>query len=226
MATSGSVDFSLTARQIITFALRKLNVCAQTEDPGADDAETARIELNLMLKEWQKHEWLWALTEGSVSLVADDADCSLSPVPYKIISARYRNANGRDIPMTEMSREEYYNLPDKTSNGTPTQFYCDRQRATVTMYVWPVPASVTTETIKYTYYRKFEDVDDLANDIDVRQEHEGLVGYYLARRLGPDFGVAGTQKYAVVATEAERLLSEAMDDDREDFVQFVPERRW
>lgn len=224
MATSGSIDFSMTAREVISFALRKLNVTASTEEPGADDAARAMTELNMMLKGWQKHENLWRMTEGSVTLVASTASYALSPVPHKVISARYRNSSSSDLPMNEMTREEYYNLPLKTSTGVPTNYFVDYQRSAVTIYTWPVISSVTTETIKYTYLRKFEDIDDLSNDIDVKTEHLEVVGYNLARRLGPDFGAAGTQKYAFIASEAERLLSDALDDDREGFVQFIAER--
>jgi hypothetical protein len=222
MSTSGSIDVGFTARQCITFALRKLRVIGEGEDPTADQADDAAIELNLLLKEWMKHENLWRMTEGSVTLAASDYDYTLSPHPHRVISARYRDANSRDLPMTLMSREEYYNLPLKSSNGIPTQYYVDYQRSSAVMYVWQGLASVTTETIQYTFQRKFEDIDNLSNDIDIRQEHFSTVAYNLATRLIPDYAVPASTASLIVAL-AENTLEAALDEDREDFIQLMPE---
>lgn len=221
MATSGSIDFSMTAREVITYALRKINVVSEVEDPTAEQSAKAVQELNVMLKGWQKHENLWRLTEGSVTLLNATGSYALSPVPHKVISARYRNASSLDTPMDELLRNEYYDLPNKSSAGRPTGYYVDYQRTAVTMYVWPVQATVTTETIKYTFQRKFEDIDDLANDIDIKQEHFEVVGYNLAARLADDYPTEGPQVGRVTA-RAQTLLDDALDDDRPDFVQFVP----
>jgi hypothetical protein len=50
MATSGSIDYNMTARELVTYALRKINICAEGEDPSADSAARAMTELNVMLK--------------------------------------------------------------------------------------------------------------------------------------------------------------------------------
>lgn len=223
MATSGSTDLSMTAREVIDYALKKIRVLDPTETASAEDAEDAQRELNLMLKSWQKHENLWRYTEGSITLLASDVDYTLSPQPHRVVSARYRNAGGTDLPMSLLTREEYYNLPLKTSNGSPTQFYVDYQRASAVFYVWQSLAAVTTETIKYTYLRKFEDIDSLDNELDIRQEHFELVGLNLAARLADDHGRTGEVINRVIA-RGEVLLQEFLDDDREDEIRFVPSR--
>ena len=225
MATSSSIDYGFTARQAVTFALRKLRVIGEGEDPTADQADDATIELNLMLKEWMKYENLWRMTEGSITLLASTYSYALSTstlIPHRVISARYRDANSRDLPMMLMSREEYYNLPLKSTDGIPTQYYVGYQRANPTFYIWQGLASVTTETIKYTYQRKFEDIDDLSNDIDIRQEHFSTVAYNLATRLIPDYAVPASTASLIVAL-AENTLEAALDEDREDFIQLMPE---
>ena len=222
MATSGSVDYSLTARQVIKFALQKVNMLALHEDPSDERADNALIELNIMCKEWMKYENLWRLTEGSATLVADTASYVLSPVPYRVIDARYRDADSRDLPMMQMSRSDYYDLPLKTTQGIPTQWYLDKQRATRTLYVWPVIASVTTETIQYTYQRLFDDVDDLDDEIDIPQEYFSVVAFNLAARLADSVGRTGPHIDRVIQ-RAEMLLQEALDDDRPDFIQFMPD---
>lgn len=220
MATSGSIDFNMTARDVVAFALRKINITATTEEPSSDDAARAMTELNVMLKGWQKYQNLWRLTEGSVTLANATASYALSPVPHRVISARYRDTNSTDTPLEPMTREEYYDLPNKSSAGRPNSFYIDYQRSAVTMYLWQVQATVTTETIKYTYQRKFEDIDTLENDIDIKQEHFEVVGFNLAARLADDFGRSGEHINRVIQ-RAQILLDDALDDDREDYIQLV-----
>ena len=224
MTTSGSINYTFDARAAITFALKKIKVLGEGEDPSAGQAEDAMIELNIMLKGWMKHESLWRHTEGSITLIADTYSYALSSAtlaPHRVISARYRNSSTIDLPMEVMTREEYYDLPDKTTTGIPTQYYVDYQRANPTFLLWQSLASVTTETIQYTYQRKFDDIDSLDNDIDVRQEHFEVVGYNLAERLCDDYGKSGPSVDRLTA-RASMLLEQALDEDREDFVQFVP----
>lgn len=221
MTTSGSIDFSLNARQVIKAALKKIRVIAEGEDPTATQAADATEALNLMLKGWQKHSSLWRMTEGTVTLVADTYSYALSPVPYKVIDARYRDANSRDLPMIEITRQEYYDLPIKDSTGIPTQYYVDQQRSTMTMYLWQALSSVTTETIRYTYQRAFEDIDSLDNDLDLGSEHLELVTYALAARLVDDHGRTG-DIYNRILARADIMLQEALDDDRESEVRLMP----
>lgn len=223
MALSGSIDLTFDARATITYALRKLGVLSVNQTPTAAQAAGAMTEFNLMLKGWQRHESLWRLQEGSVTLLANDADYTLSPVPHRVISARYRDANSIDTPMALMTRAEYYDLPQKTITGVPTTFYVDYQRASTVMYVWPLLSSVTTETVKYTYFAKQDDIDSLDDDINIRQEFFEAVGYGLADRLASDYGRSGTARHQDISLRALTLLEQALDEDREDEIRFVPD---
>lgn len=222
MATSGSTDFNLTARQIVTFALKQLRVVGAGETPSAEDMSDGIEALNLMLKAWQMTmPNLWRQTEGTLTLTSATASYSLASA-YRVISARFRQS-GRDIPMALLTREEYQNLALKTSAGIPTQYYFDPQRASGTLYVWPVLATAAGETIQYTYQRRFEDIDDPANDIDVPQEALRTVGYALAEELLDSFG-----KDDATAARIIRKSASAKNDlrmaDREDVVRFIAER--
>jgi len=225
MPTSGSTNLSLTAREVIEFACLELNLINEREQPPASMATRARRILNLMLKEWMKYENIWRLTEGYISIAADTAGYRLTPQPYRIIDCRYQTSEGRDTPMTPMSRQEYYDLPLKTSQGIPTQWFFDHQRDTQSLYIWPVMAAPSGDKIRVTYQRRYEDVDATSDEIDIPQEHLAVVGYNLAERLGPGYGKAGSANYQKTAQMASALLTQALDTDREDFVQFVPDMR-
>lgn len=226
MATSGTTTYGLTAREVITYALRKINLVADGEDASAESAERARIELNDMLKTWQRHASVWRLTEGSLTPVANTASISLSSLrPHRIIDCRYRNTSGTDLPMNEMTRQEYHRLPVKTTTGTPTNFYFDPQRDVGTLYIWPVLATVSTETIQTTYQRRFEDVTDLGETLDIAQDAHETVKLNLAARLADDYGRSGAHIDRVIQRAA-MLYEDMMDADRPEVVRFVPERRW
>ena len=220
MATSGTTTYSLTSRQVIDYALHKLRVLGANETATAEQATGALRELNVLLKEWMKYPNLWRETEASVTLVASTYSYTLSPVPHRVVSVRYRDSGSRDTPMRPLSREEYYNFPKKDSVGIPTQYYVDYQRSAATLKLWQSLSSVTTETLPYTYLRKFEDVAALDDDIDIRQEHLGMAGYSLAARLADDYGREGEVTNRVIL-RAEEMREELLDSDREDEVRFV-----
>lgn len=225
MATSGDITGNRTARQLITYALRLINVTAQSETPSADDSARGLVELDQMLKGWQRYEHIWRLTEGYITLVANTAAYSLTPRPYRIIDCRYRDSNSIDTIMTPMSRTEYFTLPDKTVTGTPTQWWADYQRDTDSLYIWPLLNAIdgtTPEQVRITYQRRIEDAEDLDEDVDIRQQYLDVVGYNLAARLADSYGRAGGHIDRIVA-RAEILKQEMLDDDRGDFVQFVPD---
>lgn len=201
MPVSGSTDFTLNTRDLVTFALRKIRVVDGISAPSADDMENGRQQLNLMLKSWQAHgPNLWRQTEGTLTLTTA-ASYALTAA-YRVVSARLRQS-GRDLPMGLMTREEYREIPLKTSTGTPTQYYFDPQRDGGTLYIWPLLATAAGETIEYTYQRRFDDNDTLTNSLDIPQEYLETVGYNLAARLIDDHGIIGVVADRITARAAE-----------------------
>lgn len=225
MATSGSTDYNLNARQIIHFALSKLGLVSGAETFGAEETRVGKDNLNVMLKAWQSDmPNLWRVARATQALTSGTASYSLTA--YQIVSARYRDANGRDLPMEVLTADEYDELPLKSTSGIPTSYYYDRQRDGGTLYVWPVLATATTQSIAYTYQRRFQDIDSLENDLDIPTERLALVGYWLAMFMAPDFNVQPTsQRLSSIERMASLLMSQAKASDREPVVRFEPERR-
>jgi hypothetical protein len=179
-----------------------------------------------MLKGWQRSgPHLWKKTEGVVTPLAATAsyDLALTLNPLRVLSVRYRDTAARDLPMRQFTRDAYFDLPVKTSAGIPTQYYFDPQRGAPTLYVWPVKATITTETLLVTYQKRIDDIDDLANDIDIPQEHFDVVLYALAERLIDDYGIEGEVAQRIML-RSQSLLQSAMDFEREDDVYFTPDR--
>jgi len=207
-----------TNLEICTAALRKIGVVGMGVTASADEIETARTALSRMLKSWQGRGYnLWAVTGMSVTATTS-ASYSLTPErPLSLSSVRWKATT--ETPMQEMSRDEYDRLPLKSSAGTPTSYYYDRQREDALLYVWPVPASVTTQTLEITYIRELSDValDAVA---DIPGEAYDCVVYNLAARLADDFMVSAPN----VLVRAEMLLEEMLAGDREGSLYFISDQ--
>lgn len=223
MATSGSVNWSLTSRQIISEALENLNVIGIGDTPGPEDAAKALSVLNQMLKTWGTAKRLWLKTEGSVTLVASTASYVLTAA-REVLSVR-RRTSGIDTPLTVMSRQEYYDYPSKSATGMPYQWYFDPQRATRTLYVVSVPTATeaASTTLPYTYIRAIEDADALDNDADLPQEWMETILYGLMARLLVPYSVHLTDpaKAAEVKERAQTLYGQLSAYDDEDTAVFM-----
>jgi hypothetical protein len=136
--------------------------------------------------------------------------------PLRIISARMDNASN-EIPMYSLSRQEYFDLPNKSSTGIPTQFYYDPQLGTGKLYLWPVPESVDY-VFKCNFQRTLEDFDATTDTPDLPQEWLEALGYNLAIRIAPQYGKAVPREVAIVAAELKDLVSDW--DQEEESVYF------
>jgi hypothetical protein len=219
VATSGSTNFSLTRNDIITEALELIGVLAGGETASAADVVTADRSLNMMVKSWQaKGINLWRQTEGSLSATAGQASFTMgtggdftTARPLRITSARL-SVSSIETPLQEMSRQEYFDLPNKTSSGRPTGYYYDPQLTLGKIYLWPTVATGVTATLKFSYQRTVEDFDAAANTPDFPQEWLECLAYNLAARLAPKFGTTVGVEVAAIAIAS---LDDLMGWDRE-----------
>lgn len=204
-----AVTATFLVSTIVTAALRKIRVVAKDEAAPAADMTDGVFALNLMLKSWQRKEYLdWTITSGTKTLTTA-ASYTLSPVrPIRILNARYTDTAGTQTPMQELTREEYDALPVKTSQGIPTCFYYDRQKEAALLYVWPVLASATTESISYTYERELEDIADAGDTIDMPVEWLECVIYNLGSRLASDYNRTDPKVDGMAGMLLDELLAE------------------
>jgi hypothetical protein len=234
MTTSGVTAYNPTARDVCTFALRKIGAASIAQDVSEAEISPVLDELNLMLKEWEHYSPnLFRHNEGSVAVVANAPSYSLtSGNPLRLVEVRYRYpptsnpADQRDLPMEQMTLEQYRTLPVKLTNGSPpTQWFFLPQESGQTLYVWPVPAVATGDLIVYTYQRRFEIVTDLSQTLDFPEEYLTAVVYNLASRLVVTYGVETKTGDNIIAMASELLLK-ARSFDREDYVHMMPVYRY
>jgi len=184
MTTSGSRDFNLDVGEIIEEAYERCGLEVRT----GYDARTARRSLNLMFADWANRGLnLWTVKQGTITLTAGQAQETLTDDVVDLLEVTLRR-DGTDYEVERISRGEYATLPNKTTQGRPSQFYFDRQIDPV-INLWSVPENSTDQLIYY-YVRRIEDADTLVNTTDMPFRFypcmvAGLA-YYMAMKRAPE----------------------------------------
>ena len=161
MATSGSRDFNLDVGEIIEEAYERCGLEVRT----GYDAKTARRSLNLMFADWANRGLnLWTVKEGTFTVTQGTSSYSLAADIVDVLDVVVRR-DSTDYEIERISRGDYATLPNKSTQGRPSQFWLDRQ-ITPVMYLWSTPEN-STDQIRYYYVRRIEDADALVNTTDM-----------------------------------------------------------
>jgi len=204
MATSGSRDFNMDVGEIIEEAYERCGLEVRT----GYDAKTARRSLNLMCAAWANRGLnLWTVKQNVITLTEGQAQETLTADVVDVLEMVLRRDN-TDYEVERISRGEYLTLPNKTTQGRPSQFYFDRQISPV-INLWAVPENSTDQLIYY-YVQRIEDADALVNTTDMPFRFypcmvAGLA-YYIAMKRAPE----RTQLLKVVYEEE---FQRAADED-------------
>ena len=210
MATSGSKNFELDVSDYIEEAFERCGVEVRT----GYDLKTAKRSLNLLLADWANRGLnQWTIKQTTVTCISGTADYTLDADTIDILSVVVRRDN-TDYGIERLSRDEYLNIPDKTSTGRPSQFFLDRQ-ITPVLKVWTTPENSTDQLI-FDRLVRIDDADTFKNTMEVPFRFypclaAGLA-YYISIKKAPN----RTQFLkAIYEEEFERAMTE--DRDRASF---------
>ena len=165
---------------------------------------------NRGLNQWTIEQTTQTVTEGTSeytlnSNVIDILDCSLR-----------RNTDGAnlDLQMSKISRSEYLNIPTKSTQARPSQFFLDKQVSPV-LNIWPTPEN-STDVLIFNKLVRMDDADTATNTMDMPFRFfpcfaAGLA-YYIAIKKAPDRVGMLKQMYE---DEFQRALSQ--DEDTSSF---------
>tara|TARA_R100001198_G_C5226951_1_gene207312 strand:+ start:103 stop:771 length:669 start_codon:yes stop_codon:yes gene_type:complete len=184
MATSGSRDFDLDVADIIEEAYERCGLELRT----GYEAKTARRSLNLMFAEWANRGInLWTVKQGTQSLTAGTATYAFNATFTDLLEVVLRR-DGTDFDLNRISRGEYLSIPNKTTQGRPSQYYYNRQTIPE-INLWATPDS-SSDTLVYYYIQRIEDADALVNTTDAPFRFLPCIvaglAYYLAMKKAPD----------------------------------------
>lgn len=225
-----ATDAGLVVNEIVEEALSLAGIGAEGESVTAEMQRRALRSLNLIFNTWSAAEHLWTQTEADVTLVSGQADYDLPGNPTRVRSIRRRVISSEiDTPMNEMSRQEYYDTPNKTgSPSTPVSFYFDPQAAAGTLFVWPAPASTvaSSQQLKVTYLRRLSPALGSGATPDIPVEWTQALTYALAKELSLKYGVAPDIR-AEIRLTADALYADLKGWDNESASIFLqPDYRW
>lgn len=206
MTTSGSRDFDLDVAEIIEEAYERCGLEVRT----GYDAKTARRSLNLMFAEWANRGLnLWTVKQATQALTQGTATYSFSADYTDLLEVVIRRS-GTDFELDRMSRSEYLNVPNKTTQGRPSQYFYNRQN-TPEVTLWPVPEN-STDTLVYYYVQRIEDADALVNTTDAPFRFLPCIvaglAYYLALKKAPE-------RVQLLKTVYEEEFQRAADEDED-----------
>lgn len=164
MATSGTTDFNLQIDDLIEEGFER---CGMRMTTGYQ-LTSARRSLNLLFLDWASRGLnLWTIEEATYPLVQGSRVLTLDTDTINVLSAIIRLSNAgptTDITIDRISREEYLNVPDKTTEARPSQYYVQRANPT-TVYLYP--AADQNYTFVYYRIRRIEDAGEYTNTADV-----------------------------------------------------------
>jgi len=184
MATSGTRAFNLDIGEIIEEAFERCGLEVRT----GYDAKTARRSLNLMFADWANRGInMWTVEQGTIHLTQGQAEETLLPDVVDVLEIVLRR-NNTDYEVQRISRGDYVTLPNKTTQGRPSQFWFNRQINPV-INLWAVPENSTDQLIYY-YVQRIEDAGAYTNTTDMPFRFypcmvAGLA-YYIAMKRSPD----------------------------------------
>ena len=214
MATSSSTNFEPDVTEFVEEAFERCGLELRT----GYDLKTAKRSINLMLAEWANrglNQWTieqatQTVTKGTNqytldSNIIDILDCSLR---------RDTDGTNLDLQMTKISRSEFLNIPTKSTQARPNQFFLDKQISPV-LNIWPTPEN-STDVLVFNKLVRMDDADTATNTMDMPFRFypcfaAGLA-YYIAIKKAPDRVVMLKQMYE---DEFERAMSQ--DEDTASF---------
>src|SRR5271157_1968059 len=153
---------SITARDIITQALRKLGIGTPGEVLSADEMNSGLDALNVMLKSWSGRSLLTtAQLQESFALIGGLPTYTIGPSvvspnfitvkPITVCSGFIRDQSNTDYPVGLISREEYNAFVNKSDTGLPSVIFYDpgiaqqaNQLGTVNLYLTPDSTNIYT----------------------------------------------------------------------------------
>lgn len=206
MALSGTKTFELDVTEYIEEAFERCGLEVRT----GYDLNTAKRSMNLLLAEWANRGLnQWTIAQTTVTLTQGTREYALGPETIDVLSAVVRR-DGTDYALERVGRDADLNIPNKGTQGRPSQFFVDRSIDPV-LRLWPTPENGTDTVVLDRLVR----MDDAAAQTDTVQMpfrfYPALaagLAYYISIKRAPQ----RTQFLkAVYEEEMERAMSEDRD---------------
>lgn len=174
-------------------------ILSVTSSTGMTAADYVGIELDDGTRQWTTIASVDSSTQITVDNALTGAAASGNTVvaytskiadrPLRILDMRTIDLNNSKtaIQVDIMGYDEYFNLPVKTTDGNPSNYYYDKLLGAGVVYLYPRPNDVDT-LIEFTYHEAIEDVDSSTDSLDFPTEWTLPLIYGLAEEFCIAYG--------------------------------------
>jgi hypothetical protein len=206
MTTSGTKTFELDVTEYIEEAFERCGLEART----GYDIRTAKRSLNLLLADWANRGLnRWTIAQTTVTVTQGTLDYTLDPDTIDVLSVVVRR-DGVDYGIERISRDDYLNIPTKTTQSRVSQFYVNRQ-ITPVLKVWPAPDN-STDVLIFDRLVRMDDASSATNTLQMPfRFYPALaagLAYYVSLKRAP-------QRTQLLKAVYEEELDRAMSEDRD-----------
>ena len=210
MSLSGSTNFEPNVTEFIEEAFERCGLELRT----GYDLKTARRSINLMLAEWANRGLnQWTIEEGTQTVTQGTNSYTLNSNIIDVLDVVLRrtvNTTQTDISMNRLSRSEFLNIPNKTTQARPSQFFLEKSNTPI-LKVYPAPEN-STDILVFNKLVRMDDADSAINTMDMPFRFypcftAGLA-YYISMKRAPE-------KTPMLKTVYEEEFRRASDQDED-----------
>jgi len=210
MSLSGSTNFEPNVTEFIEEAFERCGLELRT----GYDLKTARRSINLMLAEWANRGLnQWTIEEGTQTVTQGTNSYTLNSNIIDVLDVVLRrtvNTTQTDISMNRLSRSEFLNIPNKTTQARPSQFFLEKSNTPI-LKVYPAPEN-STDILVFNKLVRMDDADSAINTMDMPFRFypcftAGLA-YYISMKRAPE-------KTPMLKTVYEEEFRRAADQDED-----------
>jgi hypothetical protein len=140
-----------TPLRIIKTALKDCGRLQIGSEPSSEVIADALERMSDLINAWQTQGLkLWLNRIQSIVPEAGIATYTLGPSgaimsvkPTRVLEGWRVQASGVRTPLNLLAWNQYYNLGNLSTSGTPNSFFVDKQARNLAIHFWPVPDAVT-----------------------------------------------------------------------------------
>lgn len=231
MSTSGITIQELTRNDIITRALRKVNVIAEGETPNATQLSEGAEALGPLVQEmatlgmplWKRVDYQLSLQSGVSRYTFGVGQTTNVPFPLKILEATLEQGNSGSQIDVDIKPSYDFNLLPTNSSGTVV---CMKYQPLINsgiVDVWPTP-NTNDQVLTLTYTEPFDVFSSGTDTADFPQEWQNALIYQLALILADDYALPLPDKQWLEKQADKRLASALINGTEEGSIKFYPSR--
>jgi hypothetical protein len=204
----------MTARDLISDALRTIGVIAADENPSASEAQQGLSKLNQLIGKWRTQRLnAWAIVSERFPFVANKKVYTMGPDgdfdterPQKVTKVQlYYTQNGVTLPLNMpiqmLNLDQYQNfiVPD-TASSIPQYCYVDDSYPLRNIYFYTVPNVV--DSVDIFHWTVLQSVPTLGTTFEIPDGYLLALVLDLAMHLAPQYGAAAVAAAGLIAEQA------------------------